>query len=77
MEDRLHVNTDKFKDMQLKDIKFSNTIMIVSPSGKKLTLDFNGDELKTYGDLKFDEASKIFFNCLNNFFKKHFIPKLE
>ena len=50
-------------------IEPTHTIVIVSPKGKKLTLDFNGSKLKTYGDLKPDKAAEQFFKALDWFFQ--------
>lgn len=42
-------------------VESTNKIIITNNSGKKITLDFNGDTLKTYGNLHLDSASAVFF----------------
>lgn len=52
------------------DFQPNSTIEINNPEGKKLKLDFNGDKLVTSGDLPYDEASKIFIESLDGFFRE-------
>jgi hypothetical protein len=65
------------KDFSIRSIKPAHTIQITSPNKKSLTLDFNGDCLITYGDLDFDEASKIFFDSLDGFFRSRLDEEKE
>jgi len=47
----------------------AHNIIISNKQGKELTLDFQGDKLKVFGDLKYDEAAKIFFDSLSSYFE--------
>jgi len=48
----------------------NRNIVIQAENGKNLTLDFNGEKLKVYGDLEYDESAKLFFDALNGYFEK-------
>ena len=51
----------------------SATIIIESPTGKKLTLDFETDKLIVIGDLEPDEAAQVFIEALDNMFFKRIL----
>jgi len=59
-----------YEGLNIKKIEPNHTIVIHSPSGKELILDFNGTRLKTSGDLKPDKAAKLFFDSLDWFFRE-------
>ena len=70
MENEKEIYFDESK-VGVGDVQPSQSIQIEGKDGKKLTLDFGGDKLKTFGDLEYDEASKVFFDSLNFYFQKN------
>jgi len=64
-----YFSNSELPKFNMKSIEPTHTIVICSPENKTLTLDFNGEKLKTYGDLEYDKAAEIFFNSLDSFFQ--------
>lgn len=47
-----------------------NYNIVIQKGDKQLILDFNGGTLQLKGDLSYDEGAKLFFESLDNFFRK-------
>jgi len=61
--------------LELNNVQADYTFQLQNDKGNILKLDFNGDTLKTSGDLKPDEASQIFLDWVDFQFKKKWITK--
>jgi len=77
------ISKEMAEETVIKAIEPSYTI-VIEAKDKELTLDFNEGKLKTYGNMKYDKASKLFFEGLDTFFqgaidkrKKEFIKRLK
>jgi len=71
---------DRFDELTISSIKPVHNIVIQSPNGKSLTIDYGGSKLVVTGDLEYDKAAEQFFNALKKYFKaaiKSDIEKLK
>ena len=59
------------------DVESAHIIRITNPKGKTLDMNFKGDKLIVSGDLKPNEAARIFFDNLDAYFQKRLLEERE